>query len=85
MANLKIMYDLFDIIDSIIAEMSDGEPEKKDFLESFFFRVLGVFDGVEGPDLGWDGIALVAPEDLPDDVDEINDDFLHDAWSSRER
>ena len=85
MANLKIMYDLFDIIDSLIAELSDGEPEKKDLLESFFFRVLSVFDGVEGPDLGWSGIALVAPEDLPDNVDEINDDFLHDVWSSRQQ
>jgi hypothetical protein len=83
MANVKVMYELFDFVDSLIATMSDGQAEKKALLGSFFFRLLSVFDGVEGPDLHWKGIALVATEDLPDDVEEINDDFLHDAWSSR--
>jgi hypothetical protein len=83
MANVKVMYELFDFVDSLIAEISDGQVEKKELLETFFFRLLSAFDGVEGPDLHWKGIALVATEDLPDEVTEINDDFLHDAWSSR--
>jgi hypothetical protein len=83
MANVKIMYELFDFVDSVVARVSDGQVEKKELLESFFFRLLCVFDGVEGPDLDWKGIALVAAEDLPDGVEEINDEFLHDVWSSR--
>lgn len=83
MANVKVMYKLFDFVDSLIEKMSDGQAEWKELLESFFFRLLSVFDGVEDPDLHWKGIALVTTEDLPDSVEEINDDFLHDAWSSR--
>ena len=83
MANVKKMYELFDIVESVIKELSQGNSEKKDLLNTFFTRLLTVLDGQEGLDINWNGIALVAPEDLPDDVEEINDDFLHDAWSNR--
>jgi len=83
MANVKKMYELFDIVESVITELSRGNSEKKDLLNTFFTRLLTVLDGQEGLDINWNGIALVAPEDLPDDVEEINDDFLHDAWSNR--
>jgi|GEM_PF-3001495 len=58
-------------------------PDEISGLEGFFFRVLCIFDGIEGKDLSWKGVSLVASEDLPDNVDEINDDFLHDEWSNR--
>jgi len=83
MANVRKMNEFFDIVDSIITELSQGDVGKKDLLNTFFIRVLTVIDGQEGLDIKWNGIALVAPEDLPDHVEEINDDFLHDAWSDR--
>lgn len=83
MANIKKMYELFDIVESVITELSQGNSEKKDLLNTFFTRLLTILDGQEGLDINWNGIALVAPEDLPDAVEEINDDFLHDAWSNR--
>ena len=83
MANVEIMWRFFDFVDSIIADFAQNDNEKVELLESFFFRVLCVLDGVEGPDLDWQGIALVASGDLPDTVDEINDDMLHDVWTAR--
>lgn len=83
MANVKKMYEFFDIVESVITELSQGNSEKRDLLNTFFTRLLTVLDGQEGLDINWNGIALVAPEDLPDGIEEINDDFLHDAWSNR--
>jgi hypothetical protein len=33
--------------------------------------------------IDWKGIALAAPDDLPDGVEEINDGFLHEMWPER--
>ena len=83
MANVKRMWELFDIVDSVILELAEGDSRKEELLTAFFVRLLCVGDGGEGSELEWRGIALVAQEDLPDEVEEINDELLHDAWSSR--
>ena len=77
------MFDLFKATDSLIVEISCGDLQKKNRLDLFCFRLFCLLDGVEMPWDSWRGIALVAREDLPDEVDEINDDFLHDAWRHR--
>lgn len=82
MANVRRMWEFFDTVDSLIGELAAGDDRIRGILCTFFFRVLTICDGLEGPD-GWNGIALVATEDLPGDVEEINDAFLHDAWSER--
>ena len=83
MANIQKMWELFEVVDALISELAEGDHKKEEMLRVFFFRILSVLDGVEGPSVEWKGIALVAGEDLPEEVEEINDDFLHDAWSSR--
>lgn len=83
MSNINKMYEFFDIIDTIIIEMSEEDTEKAKLLETFFVRILSVCDGLEGPNFDWNGIALVAAENLPKDVEEINDDFLYSAWLNR--
>lgn len=83
MSNLKIMFKFFDHVETIINNLSCNDQYKKELLDSFFHRILLVFDGIEGPDIDWNGIALVARTDLPENVDEINDEFLNDAWSNR--
>lgn len=82
MANVRKMYQFFDIVDDLIKRSSSNDPELSRSLDAFFFRILTICDGLEGPE-GWNGIALVAREDLPAELEEINDEFLHDAWSSR--
>jgi hypothetical protein len=82
MASVEKMWTFFDIVDDLINRISQDDDHKRQLLDSFFFRVLTVCDGLEGPE-GWKGIALVATEDLPDEVEEINDGFLHDMWSDR--
>jgi hypothetical protein len=84
MANVRRMWEFFTVVDDLIENLSEGEPSMKDALDPFFFRVLTICDGLEGP-TGWEGISLVAPEDLPEIVQEINDEFLHDAWSGRQQ
>ena len=83
MANVDKMWVFLDMVASVVAELAEGDPDKKDLMNTLIVRILSILDGVEGPDLEWKGIALVAQDDLPDDVDTINDDFLHDAWCSR--
>lgn len=81
MANVAVMWKLFDFFDHVVADVAEGDDEKAILLNQFLVRLLSTFDGVEGPDLKWKGIALVAREDLPETVQEINDEFLHTAWS----
>ncbi len=83
MTNVAAMWKLFDFVDHLIADTADGDGEKARLLNQFFVRLLSTFDGVEGPDLEWKGIALIAREDLAADAREINDEFLHTAWSER--
>ncbi|MEN6450108.1 MAG: hypothetical protein ABFC96_06430 [Thermoguttaceae bacterium] len=82
MTNIKMLWRLFDVVDTITSELGRGDEERKDLLDNFFFRFLTVCDGLEGPE-GCRGIALVATEDLPSDVEEINDGFLHELWAER--
>jgi hypothetical protein len=83
MANVKVMYKFFDQVDLIAKNLSSGSEESKVLLDTFFHRVLRICDGLEGPDIDWNGIALVARDDLPENIDEINDDFLNEAWTNR--
>jgi len=83
MANIAKMHEFFEIVDLLIQELSADDPAKREMLEHFFFRILCVCDGMEGSDLDWKGIALVAQENLPSGVEEVNDGFLHDVWSER--
>jgi hypothetical protein len=85
MPNLARMHQFFDSVDQAIEGISAGDAAKREDLERLLLRVLLICDGLEGPDLEWTGIALVAREDLPDTVEEVNDGFLHDAWSERDR
>jgi hypothetical protein len=85
MDNLTTLEILFRSMDELIEESCLGDADRRQMLERFCFRLLCVFDGIEGPTIGWRGVALVAPSDLPEGVDEINDDFLHDEWSNRSR
>jgi hypothetical protein len=82
MANINTMFQFFDHVERIIGIIARDEEDKK-ILDSFFYRVLRVCDGLEGPDIKWIGIALVARADLPEDVNEINDEFLSEAWLNR--
>jgi hypothetical protein len=83
MASVHVMWSFFEMIDSCIMELAQGDPEKKELLDRLVFEMLCIFDGVSSPDSDWNGIVLVATDELPDGVEEINDDFLHDAWSYR--
>lgn len=83
MASVDKMWVFFDMVASAIAELAEGDPNKEELMNTLVVRILSILDGVEGPHLEWNGIALVAQEDLSDNVNTINDDFLHDAWSSR--
>jgi len=83
MANVRKMYDLFEIIDSLIERQAEGDEERRRLLKGFCFRLFSVLDGLEEPNEDWKGVALVAREDLPEGAEEINDEFLHDAWSNR--
>lgn len=80
MANVAKMWQFFAIVRDVIDRMADGKPQTKEVLTEFMLRVLTICDGMEGPE-DWNGIALVAQENLPDEVEEINDGFLHDAWA----
>jgi hypothetical protein len=83
MANVERMWQFFDAIDYAIEHTAPGDANLRKSLRALVFRILTVCDGLEGPE-GWKGIALVAREDLPPDVEEINDEFLHDAWVRNE-
>jgi hypothetical protein len=83
MSDLRVIDELFAAIDALISDTADGDRQKKVMLEEFFFRVLCIFDGVEMPNDEWKGISLVPRAELPHDVKEINDGFLHDEWSDR--
>lgn len=84
MANVAVMEELFDIVEGIITDMAQGDSEKSVLLKQFFVSVLSVMDGLEANDLkSWKGVALIARDDLPKSVPEINDGFLHEMWSER--
>lgn len=83
MANIRKLLKFFELVDNVAIELSGNEHAKRKLLEEFFFRVLTIMDGLEGDSLEWSGIALVEPEDLTDEVAEINDEMLHDSWTSR--
>jgi len=83
MANVKVMFDFFDTVESLIQELSAHDNNKQDLLNSFFIRLLSVLDGEEGTSIDWRGIALVSRDDLPEAIQEINDEFLHDVWTHR--
>ena len=83
MSNVRIMWEFFDIVDDIITEMAGDDQGISKILKYFFIRILSVCDGLEGAE-NWKGIALVAQEDLPSNVEEINDGFLHEMWADRE-
>jgi len=72
---------LFCEASSKIDELAGGDEKKREMLDDFFFHMLCVFDGVQGPDVEWDGISLVDPDTLETKAEEINDDFLHDEWT----
>jgi hypothetical protein len=84
MSNRITLDQFFGQVDHAISEMSEGNAEKEELLKIFFVRVLSILDGLEGEDSSWKGIRLVAPEDLPSGVREVNDGFLHDEWSERD-
>jgi len=79
------MFQLFEELDTLISELSGGEKAKEELLELFSFRFFSILDGVEASDVSWKGVALLAREAVPDTLDEINDDFLHDAWADHRR
>ena len=84
MARVDKMHEFFNIADGIIEDMAKGNSERIHMLNTFFIRILSVLDGLEmGNNPAWSGLRLVDPRDLPESVEEINDGFLHDAWSER--
>ncbi len=82
MSNLTKIWELFELIQDVVDEMALDKDGNKKLLNEFTIRILTILDGLEGP-VGWKGIALVAKEDLPDSIPEINDGFLHELWSER--
>lgn len=82
MANIRKMHEFFDAVNAIINDMAGEDESRRRMLTEFFVRILSVLDGVEGRDAAWTGLCLVAPEDLPPGTEEINDAFLHDAWTN---
>jgi len=83
--SIEKMYQLFEELDVLIGKVSQDSKETESLLDLFCFRVFSILDGVEASNLSWKGVALVARENVPDSLDEINDDFLHDAWAEHRR
>lgn len=52
-------------------------------LPSVLGNRMTYWNGQESFDIPWNGAAPCGPEDLADNAVEINDPFLHNAWSNR--